>query len=104
MRGINIGDEVYSSARQLFARVEETFPAAVCVKVGMLSLSKRMDLVVLPQLWRADDIENLSTCRFCGNREDLTQVSLTGVPFRVCAACAGALPDQSAPQGGTLSE
>ena len=59
MRDIAIGDEVYSSKHQLFARVEEVFPAAVCVKVGVLSLSHYLELFVSPQLWRADDIENL---------------------------------------------
>ena len=59
MRDIAIGDEVYSSKHQLFARVEEVFPAAVCVKVGVLSLNRYLELFVSPQLWRADDIENL---------------------------------------------
>ena len=44
MRDIAIGDEVYSSKHQLFARVEEVFPAAVCVKVGVLSLNRYLEL------------------------------------------------------------
>ena len=71
MRDIAIGDEVYSSKHRLFARVEEVFPAAVCVKVGVLSLSRYLELFVSPQLWRADDIENLSVCRSCGGRTGL---------------------------------
>ena len=56
MRDISIGDEVYSYRQQLFARVEEVFPAAVCVKVGILSAGSHLELLFSPQLWRADDI------------------------------------------------
>lgn len=87
MRDITIGDEVYSYATQLFARVEETFPAAVCVKVGILSIARQMELVLSPQLWRADDIENLSVCRYCNTRENLCVEAWTGIPFRVCEGC-----------------
>ena len=73
MRDIEIGDEVYSSKQQLFARVEEVFPAAVCVKVGILAVNRCMEIFVSPQLWRADDIENLSVCRYCGGREGLSE-------------------------------
>ena len=87
MRDIGIGDEVYSYIHNIFARVEEVFPAAVCVKVGMLSFNQRYDLLIDPQLWRADDIENLSVCRYCGSREDLSVEYGTGIPFRVCPSC-----------------
>jgi hypothetical protein len=89
MAGITIGDEVYSHPRRLFAKVVETFPAAVCVKLGILSLRERepLELLFHPQLWRADDIENLSVCRHCGRRDDLQEQG-SGVPYRVCAACS----------------
>lgn len=87
MRGITIGDEVYCRSRQLFARVVETFPAAVCVRVGVLSLQRRMELILSPQLWRADDIENLSICQYCGSRNDLHAQTLTGIPRRICDRC-----------------
>jgi hypothetical protein len=87
MRDIRIGDEVYSYRQQLFARVEEVFPAAVCVKVGILSSGEHLELLFSPQLWRADDIENLSVCRYCGGREGLRIEAGTGVPFRVCDRC-----------------
>jgi hypothetical protein len=87
MRGIAIGDEVFSHKQQLFARVEEVFPAAVCVKVGIISLDRHLELSVSPQLWRADDIENLSVCRYCGGREGLTRELDTGIPLRACERC-----------------
>lgn len=87
MRDIAIGDEVFSYPQQLFARVEETFPAAVCVKVGILSIKRHMDLILSAQLWRADDIENLSVCRYCGSRDNLMYEAETGIPFRVCQQC-----------------
>lgn len=94
MRDISIGDEVYSHRQQLFARVEEVFPAAVCVKVGILSVNGQLELFLSPQLWRADDIENLSVCRYCGGREDLHPEIETGIPFRVCDSCC-VLPPES---------
>lgn len=87
MRGICIGDDVYCYPQHLFARVEEVFPAAVCVKVGILSIRHQMELLLSPQLWRADDIENLSVCRYCGSRENLSYETGTGIPFRVCCDC-----------------
>jgi hypothetical protein len=88
LRDIQIGDEVYSYRYQLFARVEEIFPSAVCVKVGILSPSSPLELVISPQLWRAADIENLSICRYCGSRDDL-QIERpgTGIPCRICIHC-----------------
>lgn len=85
--GIHIGDEVYSYGRQLFARVEEVFPAAVCVKLAALDRNDPLELTLNPQLWRADDIENLSVCRYCGARERLHLERATGIPFRVCERC-----------------
>jgi hypothetical protein len=82
-----IGDEVYSYPNNLFARVSDVFPAAVCVKIGILSLEEPCEITLTPQLWRADDIENLSVCRHCGSREDVRTVSETGIPFRVCGTC-----------------
>lgn len=93
MRDISIGDEVYSYREQLFARVEEVFPAAVCVKVGVLSVNGQMALLLSPQLWRADDIENLSVCRYCGGREALRSEIETGVPFRICDRCCIVPPE-----------
>lgn len=87
MQNIWVGDEVFSSRHQLFAHVEQVFPAAVCVKVPALSLDQALDLVLDAQLWRADEIENLSICRHCGSREDLHTPRDTGVPFRVCLRC-----------------
>lgn len=100
MRDIGVGDEVYSYIHNIFARVEEVFPAAVCVKVGVISLSNRIDLLIDPQLWRADDIENLSVCRYCGSREELNVEYGTGVPFRVCVHCRTAPARQRKPPVG----
>jgi hypothetical protein len=102
MTGITIGDEVYSHPRRLFAKVVETFPAAVCVKLGILSVRERepIELLISPQLWRADDIENLSVCRSCGSRDQLLEAG-SGVPYRICAGCSLArntLPSTSSDQ------
>jgi hypothetical protein len=94
MRDVLVGDEVYSYPHNLFARVADVFPAAVCVKIGILSIDEPMEITLAPQLWRADDIENLSVCRYCGSREGIRTVSETGVPFRVCSEC---LPDERPP-------
>lgn len=94
MRDISIGDEVYSYRQQLFARVEEVFPAAVCVKLGILSADHHLELLFSPQLWRADDIENLSVCRYCGDRDDLHTETGTGIPFRVCGRCCIVPPER----------
>lgn len=87
MRDILIGDEVYSYVLHLFAHVVEIFPAAVCVKVGILSINGSLEIVLSPQLWRADEIENLSVCRYCGKRDDLQMEQGTGIPFRICVNC-----------------
>ena len=87
MQNIWVGDQVISSRHHLFSFVEEVFPAAVCVKVPVISLDRRLELAQEAQLWRADEIENLSTCRHCGSREDLQTQRDTGVPFRVCLRC-----------------
>ncbi|GAB4213632.1 MAG: hypothetical protein OHK0022_50970 [Roseiflexaceae bacterium] len=97
MRGICIGDDVYCYPQQLFARVEEVFPAAVCVKIGILSIRRQMELLLSPQLWRADDIENLSVCRYCGTRDGLCYEAGTGIPFRVCKYCLGEEPRPEVP-------
>jgi hypothetical protein len=99
MHRIAIGDEVYSYERHLFARVEEVFPAAVCVKIAMLEIGG-MQFHMIPQLWRADDIENLSVCRYCGSREDLQLESETGIPFHVCARCCVVPPEEHAHEVG----
>ena|SRR5689334_17785147 len=93
MRDISIGDEVYSYRQQLFARVEEVFPAAVCVKVGVLTVNGPLEIFLSPQLWRADDIENLSVCRYCSGRDHLRSETETGVPFRVCERCCVVPPE-----------
>jgi thymidine kinase len=87
MRDIVIGDEVYYYPKQLVARVEDVFPAAVCVKVAVLSIRDRLELFFAPQLWRADDIENLSVCRYCGSRDNLWTEREPGIPFRLCDSC-----------------
>lgn len=97
MRTILIGDEVYSYPLQLFARVVEVFPSAVCVNVGIISVNGISEFIDSPQLWRADDIENLSICRYCGSRDDLEMEHGTGIPFRVCASCRTIHPDHRAP-------
>jgi ribosomal protein L40E len=86
---ITIGDEVYCHANQLSAHVHEVFPAAVCVRVGILERRRSLELITAPQLWPADDIENLSVCRHCGSREDLAVEHGSGIPFRICLQCAG---------------
>ncbi|NTV99850.1 MAG: hypothetical protein HGA19_00930 [Oscillochloris sp.] len=88
MRDIIIGDEVYSYPQNLFARVADVFPAAVCVKIGILSLDDHLEITLSPQLWRAEDIENLSVCRYCGSRENIRTETGTGIPFRVCESCS----------------
>ncbi|HEY1015417.1 MAG TPA: hypothetical protein VGE07_22105 [Herpetosiphonaceae bacterium] len=87
MRNIFVGDEVVCYPQHLYARVEEVFPAAVCVKLVILTTVPITELVTSPQLWRADDIENLSVCRYCGSREQLEIQCATGIPFRTCAPC-----------------
>jgi hypothetical protein len=101
MRDINIGDEVYSYPQQLFARVEEVFPAAVCVKVAILSLDRHLELFISPQLWRADDIENLSVCRYCGGRDGLHTETGTGIPFRICERCCVVPPESHVREVGS---
>lgn len=85
--GVNIGDEVYSVPNKLSAHVVEIFPAAVCVKVGVLLKRKHMELFLDPQLWRADDIENLSVCHYCGERDGLCFERDAGMPHSICARC-----------------
>lgn len=88
MKDILIGDEVMCYRTNMYARVEEVFPAAVCVKVGMMCMVRgRLAFAQLPQLWRADDIENLSVCHYCGSRDELSTEPGAGVPLRVCALC-----------------
>jgi hypothetical protein len=82
---------VYNSLRHIVARVDDVFPAAVCVKVPILALHGYFELLVSPQLWRADDIENVSVCRSCGSRDHLLPIQQTGVPFRICTRCAAEL-------------
>jgi hypothetical protein len=100
MRTIMVGDEVYSYPLQLFARVIEVFPSAVCVKIGILAVNGCLEFVYSPQLWRADDIENLSLCRYCGGRDDLEMEYGTGIPFRICALCRSMPPERRHPPQG----
>ena len=97
MRDVIVGDEVYSYPHKIFARVADIFPAAVCVKIGILSIEEPMEITLAPQLWRADDIENLSVCRYCGSRENIRTVTGTGIPFRVCLSCSPAPDDTATP-------
>jgi hypothetical protein len=101
MEHIAIGDQVYSYEHHLFARVEEVFPAAVCVRVTVMSLAGRgVELNATPQLWRADDIENLSVCRYCGSREELRLEAETGAPFHVCERCRTVPPEAHVREAG----
>ena len=88
MKDIQIGDEVICRSRHLFARVEEIFPAAVCVRLARLHVVPQTSLEIWPELWRADDIDNLSVCKYCATRDSLHLESDTGIPFRICAMCA----------------
>ena len=96
MQGIQVGDEVYSHLHRIVARVAELFPAAVCVKIATLSVEEPMALTLTPQLWPADDIENLSVCRYCGRREQIRTLSDAGIPFQVCHLCAPLTGEESA--------
>ncbi|MGQ9611483.1 MAG: hypothetical protein ACUVSL_01600 [Chloroflexus sp.] len=87
LRGMMVGDEVYSYHYNLTAKVADIFPAAVCVRIGVLSTESPMELSHTPQLWRADEIENLSVCRYCGTRDGVRVVIEQGIPFRVCVQC-----------------
>lgn len=92
MKDIAIGDEVLCYRTSMYARVEEVFPAAVCVKVGVMLQSRgKLVYALSPQLWRADDIENLSVCHYCGSRHDLHNERPTGIPQRVCTTCRSVL-------------
>jgi hypothetical protein len=90
MKDITVGDEVLCYRNHLYARVEEVFPAAVCVKLVSMDGPRRR-LTVTPQLWRAEEIENLSVCRYCGGREDLVLEHGACVPSRVCRTCQSVL-------------
>src|ERR671917_1124301 len=90
MKDIAIGDEVLCYQTQLYARVEEVFPAAVCVRLVTLQ-RKDLRLHVCPQLWRAEDIENLSVCRYCGGRDGLALEAGACIPYRVCMTCQSVL-------------
>jgi hypothetical protein len=90
MKDIAVGDEVFCYSSQLYARVEEVFPSAVCVKLIAFH-PQRLRLVVWPKLWRAEDIENLSVCRYCGGRDGLSLDPSSTVPFRVCDTCRSVL-------------
>jgi hypothetical protein len=100
MQNIMVDDEVYSYPLQLYARVVEVFPAAVCVKIGILSINGTLEFILSPQLWRADDIENLSQCRYCGSREELEMELGTGIPFRICKYCRSSPPQRRHPPRG----
>ncbi len=86
MKDIAVGDEVYCYCSQLYARVEEVFPAAVCVKLMFFDPNRRR-MHVAAQVWRAEDVENLSVCRYCGSRESLELECGTGIPYRCCPIC-----------------
>jgi hypothetical protein len=92
MRDIAIGDEVVCYHTNLYACVEEVFPAAVCVKLAVLhTLDEQSQVEHVAQLWRADDIENISICRYCGSRDDLIIEQYTGIPLRICTTCRSVL-------------
>ncbi len=88
MLDIIVGDEVLSYRSHMYARVEEVFPAAVCVKLTMVcQVDGRLETREVAQLWRADEIENLSRCCYCGSRDDLLTIQHTHTPQRVCNVC-----------------
>lgn len=92
MKDIVVGDEVMYYRTNTYARVEEVFPAAVCVKVGTLrTVRGKLSFCYTPQLWRADDIENLSVCHYCGSRDNLVMERSTAIPCRTCALCRSVL-------------
>jgi hypothetical protein len=86
MKDIVLGDEVLCYRTNLYALVEEVFPAAVCVKLLTFD-RRRKRFVMSPQLWRAEEIENLSICRYCGSRDGLTMENGTSFPQRICFTC-----------------
>lgn len=99
MKDVQIGDEVLCYSSRLYARVEEVFPAAVCVRLIAFERSWHgLRLSSTPYLWRADEIENLSVCRHCGIRTDIRTVAHAGVPFRICGPCASIQHDYSVDQ------
>lgn len=100
MHDIQIGDEVYCSQYRLVARVEDVFPAAVCVKIATLILHQHFELFLTPELWRAEDITNLSVCSYCGSRERLNVIGDSGIPYRACATCVPLTSDISTPPDG----
>ena len=92
LKDVQVGDEVVCHRTNLYARVEDVFPAAVCVRIAMVRrLRGRPVFATAPQLWRADDIENVSICRYCGSRDDLKSERSAGVPYRACATCRSIL-------------
>ncbi len=89
MKDVLVGDDVLCHGRQLYARVEEVFPAAVCVRLLQLQQTLHgLRLIVAPQLWGADEIENLSLCRYCGSRDATFSEGVAGLPYRACATCS----------------
>ena len=86
MQDIAIGDEVLHHGPHVYAQVVEVFPAAVCVKLVIFE-ARHMRIEVHPQLWRADEIENLSICRYCGGRDALVIEYSAGIPYRACRTC-----------------
>jgi hypothetical protein len=92
MHDISVGDEVLSYRTNMYARVEEVFPAAVCVKLAAVcQIAGRFETREIAQLWRADEIENLSRCCYCGTRDDLAMLQQTHTPQRVCTTCRSVL-------------
>ncbi len=92
MKDIAVGDEVICHRTNLYALVVEVFPAAVCVKLPIFHLrGEHGHIGYVAQLWRADDIENISVCRYCGTRDDLTTERHAGIPLRVCDTCRSVL-------------
>lgn len=95
LANVMVGDEVYSLSQHSSARVADVFPAAVCVALDTSMITGPIDVTQALQLWRADDIENLSVCRWCGAREGLRPVTTAdGLPSRGCSVC---VPDVDSP-------
>lgn len=89
---IAVGDEVLNYRTNMYARVEDIFPAAVCVRLALVCrIGKRWETREVGQLWHADEIENLSRCCYCGARDDLITLHHTHAPRRVCGTCASVM-------------
>jgi hypothetical protein len=88
IQDIAVGDEVLSYHTNIVARVHDVFPAAVCVRIAVVCrVASRWETREVGQVWRADEIENVSRCCYCGARDDLHTLQHTAPPRRICGTC-----------------